>query len=57
MAATPKPIRKARAKFAMKAEKIQGISKKEAKEKAKMSGAGHKFSEMGHKQTVKTKKK
>lgn len=56
MAATPKPIRKARKAFAKKVQKVQGIGRKEAAEKAKMSGAGHKFSEMGMKMSGKAKK-
>ena len=56
MASTPKPVRKARKEFAKKAMRVQGISRKEAAHKAKMSGAGHKFSEMGMKTSGKPKK-
>ena len=58
MASTPKPVRKARKEFAAKvAEKQPHLSKKEVSQKSKMSGAGHKFNEMGHKTSGKPKKK
>jgi hypothetical protein len=56
MAATPKPVRKAQKSYAKKSAEHHKTSLKEGMKKAKASGVGHKYNEMGHKVSGKTKK-